>query len=91
MQFTTHIFVVIHEAKEIRKKFLSIIKLNILESILKAVHQMTEKHKDIQILLKKYFTAGVTPEFATNPKDGDTLKGQSVFFSEILKCYSQLS
>ena len=54
------------------------VKLNttsVLESILKAIHQMTEKHKDIENLLKTYFTAGVTPEFAENTKDADVLKG----------------
>ena len=47
----------------------------LLECILKAIHQMTAKRKEIEILLKTYFTAGVTPEIAENPKDGDALKG----------------
>ena len=54
------------------------VKLNttsVLESILKATHQMIEKRKEIETLLKTYFTAGVTPEFAENPKDADALKG----------------
>ena len=36
---------------------------------------MTEKYEDFENLLKTYFTAGVTPEFAENPKDADPLKG----------------
>ena len=47
----------------------------LLECILKAIHQMTAKRKEIETLLKTYFTAGVTPEFAENPKDADILKG----------------
>ena len=44
-------------------------------SILKAIYQMTEKIEDIEKLLKTYFTAGVTPDFAENPKEADALKG----------------
>ena len=36
---------------------------------------MTDSRRDIAILLKTYFTAGVTPEFAQNRKDADVLKG----------------
>ena len=48
---------------------------NRLESISKVVYQMSKKHKDIETLLKTYFTAGVTPEFAENRKDAEVLKG----------------
>ena len=41
---------------------------------------MTEKYEDFENLLKTYFTAGVTPEFAENPKDTDALKGGLDFF-----------
>ena len=54
------------------------VKLNttcVLECILKAIHQMTENHENIKKLLKTYFTAGVTPEFAETPEDADALKG----------------
>ena len=80
LQFTTPIILVTRETKEIRKEFLCILKLNFLESILKAILQMTQKHEDIENLLKTYFTAGVTPELAQNPKDAHSLKGQSVLF-----------
>ena len=36
--------------------------------------------RDIETLLKTYFTAGVTPEFATNPKEAHILEGQSELF-----------
>ena len=36
---------------------------------------MTEKDEKIEILLKTYFAAGVTPEFADNIKLADALKG----------------
>ena len=36
---------------------------------------MTETAKDIEKVLKLFFEAGVTPEFAENPKDADALAG----------------
>ena len=52
-----------------------LINFTFSENILKVIYQMIEKHEDIEILLKTYFTAGVTPEFAQNRKDADVLKG----------------
>ena len=45
------------------------------ESAFNAIYHMTEKHEDIEKVLKIFFTAGVTPDFAENPKDADALKG----------------
>ena len=52
--------------------------LTFLESILDAIDQMTEKHEDIEDLLKTYFTAGVTPEFAEKYQDTDALTGEII-------------
>ena len=43
---------------------------------MKALSEMREKAEDIKKLLKLFFQAGVTPEFAQNPKDADALKGR---------------
>ena len=65
------------ETKEIRQQFIRIYKfINLfLEIISKAISKMTEKVQDIEKLLKTYFEAGVTPEFADNSDDAETLKG----------------
>ena len=62
------------KTKVVKNEFIRAYKFNFLDSILKAIHQMTEKREDIQKLLKTYFKAGVTPDFAENPKDADELK-----------------
>ena len=55
---------------------------------------MTEKAEDIEKMLKLFFEAGVTPEFATNLKDADALAGWlglfflCVFFFN-LNCYNK--
>ena len=49
--------------------------LTFSEIILKALCQMSKKHKDIEILLKTCFAAGVTPDFAENPKEAGPVKG----------------
>ena len=36
---------------------------------------MTEKTENIEKMLKLFSEAGVTPEFAENPKDADALAG----------------
>ena len=36
---------------------------------------MLEKSEDISKVLKLFFEAGVTPQFAENPKDADALAG----------------
>ena len=43
--------------------------------MLKALSEMTIKAEDIKKVLKLFFEAGVTPEFAKNPKDADAMKG----------------
>ena len=40
---------------------------------------MKESLDDIQKVLKPFFEAGVTPDFAENPKEADILQGM-VFF-----------
>ena len=47
---------------------------------------MTEnqKEKDIENLLETFFTAGVTPDCAENPKDAYVLKGQLGLFKYCL-------
>ena len=64
--------------------FSKCINSTFLESDLKAIRKVVEKHEDIEELLKTYFTAGVTPEFATNSKDADALKGGTILFLKSL-------
>ena len=52
---------------------------------------MTKKAEDIKKVLKLFFEAGVTPEFAENLKDADALAGGlGLFFVRFffnLNCY----
>ena len=56
---------------------------------------MREKAEDIEKVLKLFFEAGVTPDFAENPKDADALAGWlgifclCVGFLFILNCYNK--
>ena len=51
-------------------------KFNLIsESIFKALHKMTQDADDIGKLLKAYFEAGVTPEFAEDPREAKAIKG----------------
>ena len=60
--------------EEMRNKFLIVWKSTISENILKVWHWETENLGDIEKRLKLFFEAGVTPEFAENPKDADIIK-----------------
>ena len=62
------------------------INLIFLESILEALTKMTEKTENIE-MLKLFFGAGVTPEFAENPKDADALKGGLGLFCLCFFCH----
>ena len=68
------------KTKEIKNEIIRVYKFNFLESILKAIRQMIEKHENCRILLKTYLKAGVTPDCTENPKDAKALKSQSVFY-----------
>ena len=37
---------------------------------------MTEKHKEVETVLKVFFEAGITPQFAEKPKIADAFKGE---------------
>ena len=63
------------DTKEIRQEFIRTCNLAFLEIISKAISKMTEKVQDIEKLLKTYLEAGVTPQFADNSNDAETLKG----------------
>ena len=56
------------------------INLTFSEFFSKVIHQWIEKREDTEILLKTYFAAGVTPEFAENSEDADTLEGGTILF-----------
>ena len=58
------------------------------ESISKVLSDMSEKHEDNKKMLKLFFEAGVTPEFAENPEDADLQVGLNfyLFFFNLRYC-----